>query len=203
MSTWTTVQDFPAGIRISDVSITAEDSVGFRENPFSFHQEVQVFAGQRMKMRVSFLRQDPEDGGRLEAFLLKLRSGAGTFRFHDPYHSEPMGQAMGTPIVTVAAAGAQTLTTSGWVANVNKQLKAGDYIQIEDNLHRILDDVNSDSSGNATLTVWPNLRATHSASTEVKVRNANGLWRLQGAPQWQRAPGGQKHITTMQCVEAR
>lgn len=203
MPTWTTTQDFPAGIRISDVSITAEEAVGTRTNPFSYHQEIQVFSGQRLKMRVSFLRQDPEDGSRLEAFFLKLRGAAGQFRFYDPYHSLPMGQGLGIPVVTTATAGDQTLTTSGWTPNVNNQLKAGDYIQIGDHYHRVLDNVNSDSSGNATLTVWPDLRSTHSASSSVIIRNASGLWRLSGQPKWDRVPGGQKHITSMECVEVR
>ena len=98
MPTWTEILDFPAGMCITDVAITAENSVGVRESPSSFRQEVQVFGGQRMSMRVSFQRQAPELGSELEAFFLKLRGRAGRFRFFDPYHTKPMGQGMGLPL---------------------------------------------------------------------------------------------------------
>jgi hypothetical protein len=203
MPTWTTPLDFPAGIRITDVSITPENSVGIRESPSSFRQEVQVFGGQRMRMRVSFKEEGPELGSRLETFFLKLRGSAGVFRFFDPYHSVPMGQAMGLPIVVSATAGQQTVTTSGWLPNVNFQLRAGDYIQIEDNLHRVLDDAHSDGDGEATLTLWPDLRASHAPGESIKLINPTGLWRLARDPSFDRRPENQKHVTSMECVEVR
>jgi hypothetical protein len=186
MPTWTSPLDFPKNVRITNVSITPEDAVGIRESPSSYHQEVQVFGGQRLKMQVDFKEEDPEQGSRLEAFFLKLRGSAGTFRFFDPYHTEPMGQAMGLPTVSAAVKGEQTITTTGWLANVNYQLRQGDYIQIADDLHRVLDDVHSDASGNATLTLWPDLRSSHSASTA-----------------YTRSASNQKHAISMECVEAR
>jgi hypothetical protein len=203
MPTWTTPLDFPKNVRITNVSITPEDAVGIRESPSSYHQEVQVFGGQRLKMQVDFKEEDPEQGSRLEAFFLKLRGSAGTFRFFDPYHTEPMGQAMGLPTVSVAVKGEQTITTTGWLANVNYQLRQGDYIQITDDLHRVLDDVHSDASGNATLTLWPDLRASHSASAAIIIRNPVGLWRLSRAPTYTRSASNQKHAISMECVEAR
>jgi len=203
MPTWTDTLDFPAGIRITDVSITAENSVGIRESPSSFRQEVQVFGGQRMRMTVNFKEEGPELGSKLEAFFLKLRGSAGTFRFFDPYHSAPMGQAMGLPVVVSAVAGEQTLETSGWLSNVNFQLRAGDYVQIEDNLHRVLDDVHSDASGLATLTLWPDLRASHTAGESIKLINPTGLWRLAKESSFNRRAENQKHSTSMECVEVR
>lgn len=203
MPTWKEILDFPAGVCITTVTITPEDAVGIRESAFSFRQEVQVFSGQRMSMQVNFLRQDPDKGSELEAFFLKLRGTAGRFRFFDPYHSQPMGQAIGNPVITSALAGEQTIQTSGWIPNVNFQLKPGDYIQLGENLHRVLDPVNSDANGEAILTLWPDLRETYEQGERVKLRNPTGLWRLTRPPSFDRSPGGQQHVTSMECVEVR
>lgn len=203
MPTWTTILDFPADIKIADVTITPEDAVGIRESPSSYRQEVQVFSGQRMRMRVNFREHDEETGSKLETFFLKLRGQAGVFRFFDPYHTQPMGQNLGLPLVDSATAGEQTLTTTGWGPNVNFQLRAGDYIQIGDNYHRILEDVHSDGSGEATLTVWPDLRASHANGTTIRTINPTGLWRLARQPAFSRTPANQKHSTSMECIEAR
>lgn len=203
MQTWQQIQDFPAGIKILGVQITAREAVGSRTSPLNFRQEIQVFPGQILSMQVDFRNHDPDDGSRLEAFLLKLRGGAGRFRFGDPFHSQPMGKARGAPIVVSAVAGGQTLTTSNWMPNHPSQLLAGDYLQLGERLYRVLDDVASDASGNATLTVWPNLRGSYDAGTALKLRNPTGLWRLASPENvFQRQAVGQRHLTSMQCVEA-
>ncbi|MBK1835003.1 hypothetical protein [Roseibacillus ishigakijimensis] len=201
--TWETILDFPEGICIAGVSITAREAVASRLNEFNFRQEVQVFPGQMLAMRVDFKTHESETGSRLEAFLLKLRGGAGVFRFGDPFHSLPMGRARGVPKVVTAIAGAQTFTTSGWQPNHPAQLLAGDYLQLGDRLYRVLDTVASDPSGNATLTVWPNLREDYAAETEVKLFNPTGLWRLASPESvFERQAAGQRHSTGMNLIEA-
>lgn len=201
--TWETILDFPAGIKIGGVQITAREAVGSRVSPLNFRQETQVFPGQILSMRVDFLNHDPEDGSRLETFLLKLRGGAGKFRFGDPFHSKPMGRARGVPKVIAAVAGSQTLTTSGWMPNHPAQLLAGDYLQLGERLYRVLDQVGSDAAGNATLTVWPNLRETYAANTPLKLFNPTGLWRLSSPENvFQRTAAGERHSTGMECMEA-
>lgn len=193
MPTWTEILDFPADICITDVSFTPEYAMAVRENEFNYKQEVQVFSGERITLQVSFRRHDPESAGRLESFLLKLRGSAGVFRFGDPYHSQPLGRAVGLPEVETAQAGSQTFTTTGWTPNVQAQLKQGDYIQIGDRLYRTLDDVHSDSSGAAEIKVFPSLRETYSVETPLILRNATGLFRLSNTPSFSRTPIGQKH----------
>ena len=201
--TWTDILDFPAGMHISAVSLTVRDAVATRTNEFTFAQEVQVFPGQSMGLRVSFRSHDAETGSRLEAFLLKLRGSAGVFRFGDPFHSLPMGAGRGMPLVVEAVAGSQTLTTRGWQPNHPAQLLPGDYIQLGDRLYRVLDQVASDSTGRAELLVWPNLRETYPAGTTVKTVNPTGLFRLQNPERvFERVAGGERHSTSMDLTEA-
>ncbi len=63
--------------------------------------------------------------------------------------------------------------------------------------------VNSDSGGNATLTVWPSIRETPADATPIVLAQPKGLFRLKAnrrTIQW--SPG---RLTTLsfQCVEAR
>ena len=70
--------------------------------------------------------------------------------------------------------GAATSQT-GW-------LLSGDYIQIgtgsSATLHMVLQDVDTDGSGNAAVEVWPHVRGTRSGT--VTVSNAVGRFRLMG-----------------------
>jgi hypothetical protein len=57
-------------------------------------------------------------------------------------------------------------------------LLPGDYLQVGYRLHRVLDIVNSDSSGNAVISVWPSLREVPAASAPIILNNPMGLFRL-------------------------
>jgi hypothetical protein len=55
-------------------------------------------------------------------------------------------------------------------------LLAGDYIQVGVRLHRVLDTVNADGLGKATIAIWPSLREVPSGA--VITNHAVGLFRL-------------------------
>lgn len=200
-----TVQDFPAGIPIKSAEITALNVTGTRIGAASLRQEVQVFSGQMQKMKIEFLPMDPETGGILEAFLLSLRGAAGTFRFGDPWHSTPAGFGRGdAELSSPGAGGDQVIQTDGWLPNVEDQLKLGDYLQLGDSLHRVIaNNVHSNASGEADITIWPNLRGGHAANEKVVIVNPRGLWRLANTELiYSRQAVGEKHTTELECIEA-
>jgi hypothetical protein len=54
-----------------------------------------------------------------------------------------------------------------------------DYIQIGYRLYNVISaPVNSDSSGNATITLWPSLREQVTDGTPIVTVNCTGLFRL-------------------------
>lgn len=61
-------------------------------------------------------------------------------------------------------------------------LLPGDYIQLGSastaTLHKVLTQVDTDSSGNATLDLWPHIRTAPNDNATVIVSNAVGRWRL-------------------------
>jgi hypothetical protein len=93
--------------------------------------------------------------------------------------------------------------TSGWTHSVTRILKAADWFQVGYRLYRTCEDVNSDSSGNATISVWPSIRETPANGTPLILNSPKGLFRLANnrrAIHWSPA-----RLTTisLQCVEAR
>lgn len=204
MPTWSDIIDFPTGICITGCEINARNATGVRQSPYSYKQEVQVFSGQIMEMSVSFKQHDAETGSKLEAFFLKLRGMAGRFRFGDPFHSMPMGEGRGVPVIAASiTAGNQTITTSGWTPSTENQLKAGDYLEINERLYRTLDDVHSDEQGMASITLWPDTRHAFPVGQQIKIRNTRGVWRLtEESISYSRTVAGQKHHTSMTIIEA-
>ena len=59
---------------------------------------------------------------------------------------------------------------------------AGDYIQLGSGasakFHKVLEDTDTDGSGNATLTIFPDLRSSPADDATVVVTNAKGVFRL-------------------------
>jgi hypothetical protein len=174
-----TVQNFPADIGQTDVTLRAVNIVGEQRGPFNAKREIQVFPGAHWEIEVAFLPVLRAEAQRLEAFLLSLRGKAGTFRLADPYRSLPLGSNLGTPLVRVATvAGDEAVLTKGWTINQVDALKAGDFIEIGTRLHMVLQDADADASGNATVNVWPPIRQVHAVNAPVITRNARGVFAL-------------------------
>lgn len=174
-----TVQNFPADIGQTDVTLRAVNIVGEQRGPFNAKREIQVFPGAHWEIEVAFLPVLRAEAQRLEAFLLSLRGKAGTFRLADPYRSVPLGSNLGTPLVRVATvAGDEAVLTKGWTINQVDALKAGDFIEIGTRLHMVLQDADADASGNATVNVWPPIRQVHAVNAPVITRNARGVFAL-------------------------
>ncbi len=114
-----------------------------------------------------------------EGFLAELRGPLNVFQIGDPRRTHPLGVATGTPTVAAGATlNGLTLPTTGWTVSVTGILLRGDMIQVGYRLYRVCETVNSDSSGNATLAVWPSLREVPAASAAVTLTNPVGAFRL-------------------------
>ena len=131
------------------------------------------------------------------AFLLKLRGRAGTFLMGDPTKATPRGSAAtapGTPVVNGADQTGNYLNISGMPTSVTNYLKTGDNIQLgtgsASTLHKLLEPLDSDSSGEGTATLWPRIRVAPSDGAAITVANPRGLFRLkENNPEWAMTPG--------------
>lgn len=172
----------PTHTGIKSVSLRANDIVGMNVSPFSAAQQVYKYTGQFWEADISLPAMKREDAEYWVTFLMKLNGAYGTFLLGDPNAATARGVATGTPLVNGASQTGYTLITDGWTADTTGILKAGDYIQLgtgsDSRLHKVLDDVNSDASGNATFDIWPNLRTSPSDNQAITVSNCKGVFRL-------------------------
>lgn len=174
----------PSG-NIASVSFVARSAVAISESPFSYAQQIYKHQGQRWEADIKLSPMKREDAEYWASFLLRLRGSYGTFLLGDPNATTPRGSASTTPGTPLVKGGSQTgenLIIDGCPASASGYLKAGDYIQLGSSatarLYKVLEDVDTNASGEATLNIFPNLRSSPSDNAAVTVSNARGLFRL-------------------------
>lgn len=172
----------PTTTGIAKIRISANNVVGVSQSPFTSKQQVYKFSGQFWEAEISLPPMKRADAEYWISFLLKLNGSYGTFLLGDPNGATARGVATGTPLVKGASQTGSELITDGWTTSTTGILKAGDYIQLGSGsvakLHKVLDDVDSNSSGEATLNLWPDLRSAPSDNAAIIVSGAKGLFRL-------------------------
>ncbi len=174
----------------SEIRIAPRSIVSLAVSPFSGAQQAYQHQGQFWQADISLPPMRRESAAPWIAAFLQLNGRYGTFRLGNEAMQTPRGAATGTPRVKGASQSGQTLITDGWTASVTGILKQGDYIQIEDRLYMIMVDANSDGTGNATLDIWPRLRAAPLDNAVITVRNCKGLFRLTSNEMpWTHKPG--------------
>lgn len=172
--------DLPASLtRAVSISWTMDSNHGVAESPFSGHVQTQRGAMERWKFTMAIRRMNRRDAAVAAAFFMRLEGRLNTFRMGDPSACLPLGRATGHPKLTAShAAGAATLTTYGWSPNVPGILRAGDWIQLGDQLTRLTADATSAADGTASISIWPRLYLTFPADTPLIVRDAKGIFRF-------------------------
>lgn len=170
--------------------------VGVTESPFSLSQQVHDFTGEGWGGTVTVSPMVDRDVYEpWMAFLTALRGQRGTFRFGDPAGATPRGVGGGSPVANSAGSPSLNLARDrvlyirGADGGVSGWLKAGDWLHIvvgsNQWLHKALQDVNTDSSGDAAIDLWPALREDIPDDTAVVITAAKGLFRLADSrPRW-------------------
>lgn len=170
---------------IAKVRFTARSMVGLSASPWTAKQEIQVHQGQWWEADLVLGRAVRSVGEAWNAFRLKLNGKEGTFLLGDPWASVPRGAAKdtpGTPLVNGASQTGNALVIDGAPSDVTGWLLEGDYIQLgtgaTSQLHKVIEDADTDGGGNATLTIWPDLRSSPADGAAIVVSAAKGVFRL-------------------------
>lgn len=148
---------------------------------FDYSQQICDWSQSMLSGQVSLPPMKRLSADYWQAFLLEARGGVNAFLMGDPKASTPKGEPSGTPLVNGASQAGYTLATRGWAASTSGLLLPGDYIQIGYRLYRVLVPVASDSSGDASISIWPNLRDAPADGTAIVTSNCKGLFRLTRA----------------------
>lgn len=172
----------PSHTGIQSITFRAVNTVGISQSPFTYAQQAVAHAGQRWEVDVTLPPMKRADAEQWVAWLISLRGQLGTFTLGDPTGTTPRGSAGGTPLVNGASQTGGTLVIDGCTASQTGWLKAGDYIQLGSagsaTLHKVLQDADSDGSGNVTLDIWPYIRTAPADDATVTTSNTVGNFRL-------------------------
>ena len=171
----------PTGVR--SITWSKEEVVSFTESPYNFKRFYYRHAGERWKVTIDLSFMSRENAGKWEGFLLNLESGLRPFYFGDVFNTRPMGAAKGAPVISGAGQSGRVVNTRGWEASISDQLKAGDKLQINNNLYQITRNASSNSSGESTLNIWPSLKESYADGTSIILNNPRGIFRVNSPSQ--------------------
>lgn len=173
---------------IRTINLRARNVVGISQSPFTLKQQVIAHSGQQWEAEITLPPMTRAEGEEWVSFLVKLKGQQGTFLLGDPSGATPRGSASsapGTPLVNGADQTGGSLAINGAPASASGYLKAGDYIQLGTStsatLHKVLNDVTTNASGEASMDIYPSIRtapSNESPGNVVVVSNAKGVFRL-------------------------
>ncbi len=177
----------PDTTSFASVRIMAKTTVGLTQSPFSYQQQVYKFSGEFWEADVQLVPMKRNTCEDWISFLTQLKGIYGTFYLNpDPNGLTARGTCSvtpGTPIVNGAhSARANTLSITNAGPSQTNYFKSGDYISIgtgtSRQLLKVLQNTNTDVSGNCVVDIFPALRADLSGSETITVSNATGVFRL-------------------------
>jgi hypothetical protein len=198
----------PTNIGIANIIIGAENAVGISQSPFTYEQQVVVHPGQRWTASVTLPPMKRQDAEPWIAFLMSLKGPIGTFRLPIPDYPGPRGSANttpGTPLVNGASQTGSTLNIDGLPINTVGYLLPGDYFKlntVSPQLYKVLSQVDSNASGQATVDIWPNLRTSPADNAVFRLANIEGLFRLKSNIQQWEINNISSYGISFDCVEA-
>lgn len=168
----------PSSPGFKSVTFRMVTKSAMNSSPFTGHQQITAFPGQWWEVDIELPLMARAQAADWQAFLASLNGNEGYFSLGDPDGSIPRGVATGTPLVNGSGQTGQDLNIKGWTPSTVGIMKAGDYIQVENNLYMVLQDVDSDVGGDATVSLFPKIRVAHPDSSSVVVNNTQGHFRL-------------------------
>lgn len=169
----------PSGIRIRSCRFGLQSNTQTFVSPLSGDTQRAELVGARW-MATYTLTPYGENEAKLDEikmFLLRLRGGANTFYAFDPDRRVAKGTPTGSPLVNGGSQTGTSLITDGWTAST-VVLRPGDYFTVNNELKKVVSNVTSDGSGNATITFEPPLRSSPADNAPLTIRDASCIMRL-------------------------
>ena len=196
----------PSHTGMMNVTFRAVNQTAMTMSPFSFKQQIHNHLGERWEAEVQLPPMRRTDADQWIAFLLSLKGRSGTFLMGDPRGATARGTLGGTPLIKGADQTGSTVTLDGCTASVAGWVKAGDYIQLgaasTATLHKVLQDANTNQSGEISIDIWPSIRSAPADNSTVVTANTVGNWRLNSGEQDWSVDGAAIYGITFACVES-
>lgn len=171
------------------MEFSANSIVGLSSSPFSASEQSYVWPGAWIEADIELPPMKPAAAEEWVGLLLALNGMEGSVLFGDPVNTTPRGTwSSGTPLLVGAhAAGARSLSVDGLGALAT--FKAGDWFQLgstsSSRLHKVTQSGTANSSGEATLEIFPPARAAYADNATLTIASPKGLFRLaSNARKW-------------------
>lgn len=201
----------PGSLKAKIIDFSVSDQVATVVSPYTGQTQTQAWPGaESWGVTLTLPAMKQSDADTWTSALMELRGMANAVQLVDPARRKPRGVATGTPVCNTSggsgfnAAGTTTLYTRGWTTNVVRLLLPGTNLQIAYRLYRVLNQVSSDSSGNAVLNIWPSLRETPTDGEAIILTNPAGLFRLaKNQRKWSLAIGNITTVSSIDLIEYR
>lgn len=182
-------------------------AVGMSSSPFTFETQTQVHQGKVWVARATYPILSQTDGNLWKGFFLGLNGREGTFLFGDDAQQTALGSAGATPGTPLVDGGGQTgnvLVIKGATSGAAGYLLAGDYFSLgaglSTRLHSVINAVNTDSAGAATLDIWPSLNTSPSDNDALDLTAPKGLFQLVSNEQNWAIQLAKLYNITLECV---
>ena len=176
--------------------ISMPTNVGFKTSRFSLQRKTSVttspFTGEQQVFAHSYALwtatytlppMKRENASQWLSFFMKLKGKQGTFLANDPDATSPLGTITGSVTLSSSASiGDESINISTSNNSKTGAFKAGDYIQIgsgaDSRLYMVTDDVNTNSSGNATVNIQPAIKKSATSGASVIYNDPKGVFRM-------------------------
>lgn len=174
----------PATNTIRSIELRTVNAVAYSRSPFTFAGQAHEYAGKMWQADITLKPMRRSDAEKWITWLVSLKGQLGTFYLGDPLGCTPQGSGRDSDTVLVdgAVTSGNTIAIDSAPTNRTDFLKAGDYMQIGSGtsrqLFKVLNDVDTDATGSATVDVWPNVRTSISDNAAITLESAQGVFRL-------------------------
>jgi hypothetical protein len=153
------------------------------ESPISGSVQTAELTGGKWMATFSLVTLTRAEAQAWIAFLIKLRGMSGRFYAHDPSNVSALGSLTGSaPVVNGGSQTGDSLLVSGFALSTTGVLLAGDAISFDTatwrERHIVTTDVDSDSSGNATIPLAFPIRESPIQSDPIVTTRASCIMRL-------------------------
>jgi hypothetical protein len=199
------VLDFPLDFPLpAGLTFRLRHNTQTSTSPLTQSVQTVAFPGARWMATISWAELTAQEQRIIKVWLAQLRGQAGRFRLWDLTHPTPAGVGAAGPI-TVSGAGqvGTALVTAGWPVSTSGLLLPGDYIGVNGELKLVTLNATSNSSGVATLTFEPPLRASPPNGSVITLDQPSTIFRLADDEQDKMAirPPYRADLT-LECVES-
>jgi hypothetical protein len=130
------------------------------ESPLTKTTQRMILGGSRWNATYSLPAMKQDKASLWQAFFMLLEGRANSFNAYDPDRKAARGVATGTPLVNGASQTGSSLTIDGCTHSVTGWLLPGDFFNVNGELKMATSQVNTNSSGQATINFKPALRSS-------------------------------------------